>query len=80
MNQSDLICNKCDHKGALILSTVCLDYSCEVCGEWQDFILNDIYYPINYKEKVKQMATTIHLGGIESECEKCREIAGENNE
>jgi len=26
------------------------------------------------------MVTTIHLGGIESECEKCREIAGENNE
>ena len=53
MNQSDLICNKCDHKGALILSTACLDYSCEVCGEWQDFTLNDVYYPINYKEKVK---------------------------
>jgi len=26
------------------------------------------------------MVTTIHLGGIESECEKCREVAGENNE
>jgi len=25
------------------------------------------------------MVTTIHLGGIESECEKCREVAGEND-
>ena len=52
MNQADMICNKCDHKGALILQIAVADYICEACGHWQDFILNDIYYPTNYKEKV----------------------------
>lgn len=42
-------CRYCDQEG-LVLSTVCADYSCEYCGEWQDAILNDIWGIAGYKE------------------------------
>ena len=43
-------CRFCGMSG-LILSTVCADYSCEYCGEWQDAKLNSVWEIVGYKEE-----------------------------
>jgi len=43
-------CNKCYEIGYLVLQITVADYICEACGEWQDYILNDVYYPVGVNE------------------------------
>jgi hypothetical protein len=46
-----LVMDKCRFCGlrGLILSTMCSDYSCEYCGEWQDAILNSAWMIVGYE-------------------------------
>ena len=51
MNDKAIACIKCGDFGSLILSTANADYSCEVCGEWQDAILNSAWAIVGYETK-----------------------------
>ncbi len=51
MNNKTIACIKCGDFGSLILSTANADYSCEVCGEWQDAILGSAWEIIGYTKE-----------------------------
>ena len=47
-------CYKCQTGDYLVLSQMSVDYVCEGCGKWQNWELDDTYYPIGIsRESVK---------------------------
>jgi hypothetical protein len=45
LKDNEMTCNKCHEVGYLVVQITVSDYICEACGEWQNFTLNDVYYP-----------------------------------
>lgn len=43
-------CRYCNEE-CLVLSTVCADYSCEWCGEWQEAILGSVWEIVGYEKE-----------------------------
>jgi hypothetical protein len=46
-------CRFCEGEGELVLSTWVADYSCQICGEWQDAILGSCWEILKYREVSK---------------------------
>jgi hypothetical protein len=37
-----------------VLSTACVDYSCEHCGEWQNAILGSMWEIVDYEKEASK--------------------------